>query len=132
MNNWHKISKVIYSILDNFSHAIILDIGCNMGLYAFEMEKYKSTSLTGIDLEIKKALFFQKYIRENKEFSFKAKFYERDITKEKAPIKNCDIITMFCTLYHLSPNEDVVKNLPDHDYIILQGNKKRLNSKKRR
>tara|TARA_Y100000034_G_scaffold92333_1_gene111567 strand:- start:14970 stop:15602 length:633 start_codon:yes stop_codon:yes gene_type:complete len=130
-NNWKKISPVIYKLFKNIDSPSVLDIGCNMGLYIFEMFK-RGIDATGVDIKIDHALFFQKFIKENKGLDFNSNFIQCDVTKKPIPIDSVDVITMFCVIYHLSPyHDDVIKNLPKHRYLVLQGNLPRVTSKKR-
>jgi len=132
LNNWKKISPIIYNLLNQYKNPKVLDIGCNMGLYCFEMQKHGANTI-GIDKDIKQALFFQKYINENKNIAFKCKLIKKDVTKEVFSVNRVDIITMFCVIYHLYPFHDfVLENLPAHSCIVVQGNKRRLVSKKRK
>ncbi len=132
MRNWKKIRPIIKEKLKKFKNPRVLDIGCNMGLYAYEMEKM-GASVMGVDLKTAHAKFFQKYVNENlKDSLFDSKFIKLNVMKKKIPLEEVDIITMFCVIYHLSPKEDfVVENLPKHEYLVLQGNTPRVTSKKR-
>ena len=130
-NNWKKISPIVSGLFEGISNPSILDIGCNMGLYAFEMFK-RGVSVTGVDINIEHALFFKKYIKENHGVDFDANFIKCDVTKNIIECDPIDVVSMFCVIYHLSPYHDyVIENLPKHKYIVLQGNLPRVTSKKR-
>lgn len=134
MNNWKKISPIIRGVMSEFDKPYFLDIGCNMGLYAYEISKLGGIT-TGVDIKVSQANFFQRFIRENKNDEFNAEFFKYDVTKNKPKdlITECDIVSFFCVIYHLAPNHDfVLENLPSHKYIVMQGNTPRLSSKKRR
>ena len=133
LNNWKKISPLIYDIMNQYSSPSVLDVGCNMGLYAREICK-QGGSVVGIDRNVDQALFFQKYVKENLREEFGAKFMGVDATSDEiARVADCDIITMFCVIYHLVPHHEfVVNNLPDHKLLIVQGNTRRIQSKKRK
>lgn len=131
MTNWNKIWPIIQKIFKEYDKPRVLDVGCNMGLYDLEMEK-AGAEVTGVDINTEHAIFFQKYIRENKKLPFKAEFIQRDVMEEKIPLDEVDIVTMFCVLYHFEDKQKQVFNhLPKHSCIILQGNLPRVTSKKR-
>lgn len=133
MSNWNVISPIIHKIVSLFSFPIVLDIGCNMGLYGYLLSKYKENiRYIGVDKNIDHALFFNKYLVENESYEYDSKFMSVNIMENKVPIVRSDIVMMMCVIYHLSPKHDfVIEQLPDHEYLVLQGNLPRLSSKKR-
>jgi len=132
LKNWKVIYKVLSPLMSEFDDPRILDIGCNMGLYAYELCRL-GAKVTGVDRKVSQAEFFQRYIRENEKQKFDAKFVAMDVTKQDISSYDCDIITMFCVIYHLEPHaNDILKRLPTHKYLVLQGNLGRIRSKKRK
>ena len=134
MYNWNKKIKPIVSELSNgFKSPCLFDIGCNMGMYAHMMTKM-GIKVYAMDRNIKMAEFYSQYVVENLHEDWKVDLIQSDISESNISLLDVNIVTMFCVLYHISPNEDLVlDNLnnicPNHTYIVLQGNNPRLKRK---
>lgn len=129
LENWAKIYPIIANFVSNGKK--VLDIGCNMGLYDFEMFKNKA-SVTAVDMDIKQALFFKKFIIENKNMSFDVNFVECNVMEKKLDIDSVDTVMFMCVLYHFEDKTNfVLDSLPEHKTLIVQCNLDRVNSNKR-
>jgi len=133
--NWNKkLKPIIQKFTQEFHTPKLLDIGCNMALYAHEMTKM-GIDVLAVDRQVVTSQFFQEYVQSYLKEPWNVQVLQMDVTKDNLPEFAPDVITMFCVLYHLHPLEcDVIKRIqvayPNHKYLIIQGNIPRVKKKK--
>lgn len=136
IKNWKKLGCVFEEIFDIIDSPYVFDIGCNMALYAHEMTKM-GAKVFAVDQDIDTAEFYKRYTIENKKEDWKVILKKMNIKKEVPKNFEVNIVTMFCVIYHLIPDHDniinkIKNNMPNHKYIVIQGNNKRIIKKKQR
>jgi len=124
--NWNRIKPVMNELFSLFDRPSVLDIGCNMGLYDHEMTRMGADVLA-IDMNTDHIEFYKKFMIENRGKKWKPKIKRLNITEEIIESNAINIVTMFCVLYHLRPYQEkvfsnLIKNIPNHRFIVLQGN----------
>lgn len=128
--NWNRIKPIMIDVFSMINSPYVLDIGCNMGLYDYEMTKLGAKVLA-IDYNTDNIEFYKRYVIENKKEKWETEVRNIDITKKPIISDSINIVTMFCVLYHLRPMHDFVFNnleinIPNHQYIVIQGNIPRI------
>ncbi len=134
--NWQKIKTVMQDLFYQIKNPCVFDIGCNMALYDHEMTKM-GAKVIGLDRkeELEQALFYKKFIIENKKEQWNVNLVQGDIAFYNVCHEEVNIITLFCVIYHLRPNPEHVFRkflslFPNHRYVVIQGNIPRVKKKK--
>ncbi|HOW28810.1 MAG TPA: class I SAM-dependent methyltransferase [Elusimicrobiota bacterium] len=130
IRNWNKLKPIIQKLASCLEDPHVFDIGCNMALYAHEMTKMGIT-VTAIDRNIDTALFYSRYVQENKGDKWQVDLHKMDITTEVPYSDKVNIVTLFCVIYHLHPKEEetiarLKEYFPNHKYVVIQGNTPRI------
>ena len=112
LKNWEYIRVALIPVLSEFKDAVVVDVGCNMGLLSYEMSKL-GAHVIGIENNQRyfgQAKFFEKYIqRANQSWDVELVF--EDIFKYNKISDEVNVITLFGIIYWLAPNHD---DLIDH------------------
>lgn len=126
LHNWKRLEPVMNELFSFFDKPHVLDIGCNMGLYDHEMSK-NGAKVTAVDKNTEHIEFYKRYITENMGEEWNVDIKQIDLLKERLNVDSVDIISMFCVLYHLQPNQDeiisyLIEDVSSHKFLVLQGN----------
>lgn len=138
----HKWDLTLSRVMPDLKGKVVLDLGCNIGIFSIEMALLGAKHVYGFDRSSDivqpnnhhlgtQSVMQQAYMVCNIYEAYYGKrivnvsFHEQDLMTLDLKTANCDVLVAPCVLYHLGAErmEEIIKDASEHiPEIILQAN----------